>query len=164
METLAEKLEKGYVWLSVIVLVAFLAALVYSAIVLAIVVPGNDGQIVPRKGETLFAAVARTKPFDQPGVHRTGPNRFDVVVLGQAWMFNPPAIELPVGAEVTFWGTSIDIDHGLEIPGTTVNLMLLPGQIGKQQYRFTRPGEYRMICHEYCGMLHHQMTGTLTVK
>ncbi|MDD2676113.1 MAG: cytochrome c oxidase subunit II [Methylacidiphilaceae bacterium] len=164
METLAEKLEKGYIWLSVIVLVAFVAAITYSSVVLAIVVPGNDGQIVPKPGETLFAAVSRTKPFDQPGVRQTGPGTYDVVILGQAWMFNPGAIDLPVGAEVTFLATSIDIDHGLYIPGTTVNIMLLPGQIAKQKYRFTRPGEYRIICHEYCGMLHHQMTGTLTVK
>ncbi|VVM05238.1 cytochrome c oxidase subunit II [Methylacidimicrobium cyclopophantes] len=164
MEMLAEKLEKGYVWLSILVLVAFFAAIIYASVVLAVVVPGDSGQIVPKRGETLFAAVSRTKPFDQPGVHQTGPNSYDVVVLGQAWMFNPAAIELPVGAEVTFWGTSIDIDHGLYIPGTTVNIMLLPGQIGKQRYRFSRPGQYRIICHEYCGMLHHQMTGTLTVK
>jgi len=42
--------------------------------------------------------------------------------------------------------------------------MLLPGQISKFDYRFTKPGEYLLICNEYCGELHHAMSGKVVVK
>jgi cytochrome c oxidase subunit 2 len=29
--------------------------------------------------------------------------------------------------------------------------------------KFDRPGEYLFICHEYCGVAHHIMYGTITV-
>jgi cytochrome c oxidase subunit II len=30
--------------------------------------------------------------------------------------------------------------------------------------RFDRPGEYPMICHEYCGIAHHTMSGKIIVE
>jgi len=29
---------------------------------------------------------------------------------------------------------------------------------------FHRPGEYLMVCHEYCGVLHHEMQGVVIVE
>jgi cytochrome c oxidase subunit II len=29
---------------------------------------------------------------------------------------------------------------------------------------FSRPGEYLLLCHEYCGRLHHTMSGKVVVK
>ena len=54
--------------------------------------------------------------------------------------------------------------HGFFIPGTRVNMMLIPGQVSEFDYRFTKPGEYLLICHEYCGRLHHTMSGKVVVK
>ncbi|QSR86769.1 cytochrome c oxidase subunit II [Candidatus Methylacidiphilum infernorum] len=159
-----EKLEKIYIWLSISILLAFIVALVYASVVLAVRVPTDAGQIVPNPGESLVSAVMRTSPFNQPGVQQIAPGKYKVVVLGQAWMFNPPAIELPVGADVTFYGTSLDIDHGFYVAGTDINMMLLPGQVSVLSHKFDKPGLYRIICHEYCGTLHHLMTGTITVK
>ena len=42
--------------------------------------------------------------------------------------------------------------------------MLLPGQIAHAQARFDTPGEYPIICHEYCGIAHHTMAGTIIVE
>ncbi|QSR88986.1 cytochrome c oxidase subunit II [Methylacidiphilum caldifontis] len=159
-----EKLEKIYVWLSISILIAFIVAIIYASLALAVRVPTDSGQIVPNPGESLVSAVMRTPPFNQPGIQEVGPGQYKVVVIGQAWMFNPPSIELPLGADVTFYGTSLDIDHGFYIPGTDVNMMLLPGQISVLRHKFNKAGEYRIICHEYCGTLHHLMTGTITVK
>ncbi|KIE58300.1 cytochrome C oxidase subunit II [Methylacidiphilum kamchatkense Kam1] len=159
-----EKLEKIYVWLAVGILLAFIVALIYASVILAVRVPTDVGQIVPNPGEALASATMRTPPFDQPGVQEVAPGKYKVVVLGQAWMFNPPSIELPLGADVTFYGTSLDIDHGFFIPNTDVNMMLLPGQVSILRHKFDKAGVYRIICHEYCGTLHHLMTGTITVK
>jgi cytochrome c oxidase subunit 2 len=87
-----------------------------------------------------------------------------VVVVAQAWAFIPAEIRVPAGAEVTITSTSVDIIHGLAVAGTRVNMMLLPGQISRNTYRFDRPGEYLLLCHEYCGTGHHTMSGKLIVE
>jgi cytochrome c oxidase subunit 2 len=43
-------------------------------------------------------------------------------------------------------------------------MMLIPGQVSRNRYRFEQPGEYAIICHEYCGVGHHTMFGKVTVK
>jgi heme/copper-type cytochrome/quinol oxidase subunit 2 len=60
---------------------------------------------------------------------------------------------------VHFWITSKDVVHGFFIPRANVNVMVLPGQIAHVEARFDRPGEYPIICHEYCGIAHHAMAG-----
>jgi cytochrome c oxidase subunit 2 len=60
--------------------------------------------------------------------------------------------------------TTPDVIHGFNIEGTRVNLMLIPGQITRARYRFERPGEYAILCHEYCGVGHHLMNAKVIVK
>jgi cytochrome c oxidase subunit 2 len=43
-------------------------------------------------------------------------------------------------------------------------VMLLPGQLSRVTARFDKPGEYPMICHEYCGIAHHTMGGKIIVE
>jgi cytochrome c oxidase subunit 2 len=50
------------------------------------------------------------------------------------------------------------------IVGTPVNMMVVPGQISKLTVRFDRPGEYLIVCHEYCGSGHHVMSGKVIVR
>jgi cytochrome c oxidase subunit 2 len=54
--------------------------------------------------------------------------------------------------------------HGLHVAGTRINIMLIPGQIARAEYTFERPGEYLLICHEYCGLGHHTMGGKVVVE
>src|SRR5690606_25792409 len=108
--------------------------------------------------------VRTTPPFDNPGVREIGPNRYEVVVIGQAWSFVPSEIRIPAGAEITFIATTPDVLHGFHIEKTKVNLMLIPGQVSRATYTFREPGEYVVICHEYCGLGHHTMYGKVIVE
>ena len=108
--------------------------------------------------------VYSTPPFDQPGVRQTGPNAYEAVIVSQAWAFNPSEIRVPAGADITFISTSIDVLHGLNVEGTRVNMMLIPGQVSRTVYRFDEPGEHLLICHEYCGVGHHTMYGKVIVE
>ena len=80
------------------------------------------------------------------------------------WSFTPNEIRIPAGSEVTFLATSVDVIHGIHIEGTRVNMMLIPGQIARNTYRFEEPGEHLMVCHEYCGAGHHLMYGRVIVE
>jgi cytochrome c oxidase subunit 2 len=152
-----EKMEKAWLTLSGIMLLVFLIALLYASVGLGITLPGPAGEIVP-------AEVRTTPPFDNPGVREIAPGRYEAVVISQAWVFQPSEMRFPVGAEVTFRTTSVDVVHGFEIEGTTVNAMVLPGQITEVTYTFAEPGEHLLICHEYCGRLHHTMFGRIIVE
>jgi cytochrome c oxidase subunit II len=159
-----EPFEKVFLSVAALVLVIFLGALAYSSLAMGIHLPSHFGMIRCSVNQKLRKVLRKTPPFDHPGVHEIAPGKFQVVVIGLTWSFLPDQIEFPVGADVTFIATSMDVIHGFFIPGTRVNMMLLPGQVSETSYRFSKPGEYLLICHEYCGRLHHTMSGRVVVK
>ena len=64
---------------------------------------------------------------------------------------------------VTFRLTSVDVIHGFQIVGTNANTMVVPGYVSEFTTVFDRPGEYLIVCNEYCGLSHHVMHATLIV-
>jgi cytochrome c oxidase subunit II len=149
--------EKVFLGAGGALLVGCLAALLYASAAHDIHLPGDHGRIDPRR-------LAETPPFDDPGVHQTGPNSYDVVIVGRAWAFQPNEIRVPAGARITFLAASADVLHGISIDRTRVNIMLIPGQISRMEYTFREPGEHLLICHEYCGIAHHAMGGRVIVE
>lgn len=139
------------------ILVGMFGALVFAAFSAGIHLPGDAGRVDPTK-------LATTAPFDRPGIVQIGPGLYEVRLVGQLWSFTPNEIRVPAGSTVTFVATSRDVVHGLFIPKTTVNVMLLPGQVARLTARFDQPGEYPLLCHEYCGIAHHTMAGKLIVE
>ena len=148
--------EKAFLAVGLVVLLACGAALVYAS-TMGIHLPGKSGLLDPEQ-------VAQTPPFDNPGVFQTAPNKYNAVVIGSAWSFKPLELRVPVGAEITFIATSTDVIHGFNVERTRLNMMLIPGQISKNSYTFREPGEYLLICHEYCGLGHHTMAGKVIVE
>ena len=149
--------ENAFLAVGATVLIGCMVALAYASIGMGIHLPDRVGQIDPRQ-------LATTPPFDQPGVREVGPGRYEAVVVASAWSFRPAEIRLPAGAQVTFTATSSDVLHGFNVEGTRLNMMLVPGQISRNNYRFDEPGEYLLICHEYCGLGHHLMSGKVIVE
>lgn len=149
--------ERAFLWLGALLLVACLGALLYASVAMGIHLPGRVGEIDPE-------ALSSTPPFDEPGVRQTGPESYEVVMIGQAWAFVPAEVTVPAGAEITITATSADVLHGIHVDGTRVNMMLIPGQISRSSYRFEEPGQYAIICHEYCGVGHHTMYGLIIVE
>ncbi len=150
--------EKGFLWFSGFMLVAFLVALFFASAMMGIHLPGAvaEGTIDP-------AQVRSIAPFDNPGVHRTGDHSYEAVVVAQAWAFQPREIRVPAGAEITFIATSVDVIHGFRIEGSFINMMLIPGQISRNTYTFDEPGTHLLLCHEFCGAGHHLMSGVVVV-
>lgn len=149
--------EKAFLTVGIVVLIACGAAIAYATFAHGIHLPGASGRVDP-------SALATTAPFDRPGVYQRGANAYEVVMIGRAWVFQPDSVRVPAGAEITFTATSPDVLHGFNVEGTRLNMMLIPGQISRNSYRFTEPGEYLLICHEYCGLGHHTMYGRIIVE
>lgn len=156
--------ELAWILPSIALPVAMLVAIVITAFGMQVHVPTNVGVV-------NAATVDQTPPFDKPGLTQIAPGRYQLVLVARTWSFNPdpnvqtpPTFKVPVGSQVDIVATSRDVIHGLYFNGADVNLMLIPGRIGRLTASFSKPGEYLFVCHEYCGVGHQTMYGKIVVE
>jgi cytochrome c oxidase subunit II len=149
--------EFAWILPSVAIPVAVITAVIITAFAVGIRVPDIAGRIDP-------VTINNVAPFNEPGVRELAPGRYEAALIAQTFLFTPNEIEVPAGSDVTFILTSRDVIHGFKIVGTSVNMMAVPGQISKITAHFSKPGEYLILCHEYCGSGHHVMYGKIIVK
>jgi len=148
--------EKSWMVASGLILLFFLLAVGISAFY---------GFTLPNHGRRIeLSRVTIDPPFAEPTLVQQGPGRYDVYIRAQIWSFAPAEIRIPAGSTVTFYITSPDLQHGLLIERTNVNVMVLPGHVTKTSARFDKAGEYRFFCQEYCGLAHHLMFGKIIVE
>ncbi|WP_091773617.1 cytochrome c oxidase subunit II [Piscibacillus halophilus] len=151
------KLEKVWLMIGVMTLIAFLSTVGYQAFASGHAPPSDLTKLDPEK-------VEETPPFDEPGLHQIGDNEYELIMVLQSFGFTPNKVEIPQGATVKFIVTSVDVVHGFEIAGTRVNMMVTPGHVNSMTYKFNEKGEYLILCNEYCGIGHHMMSAELEVK
>lgn len=148
--------ERRWLVTGVVMLVAFVALIVYSLIT-------QGGHIVHGGGKLPPSAVQDVPLFATPGVRELSNGEYEVGVVARAFAFNPANIVLPVGAKTRFYLTSVDVLHGYLIQGTAVNIELIPGQLAYFDFTFAHPGTFHVVCDEYCGINHQNMVGTISV-
>jgi cytochrome c oxidase subunit 2 len=149
--------EKIWLIVSFGMIIGFMLFTGYQTFVLGMGPPSHMETIDPQK-------VDETAPFDNPGVKQIGENEYEVVMTLEIFRFNPNNIEISAGSTVHFTMTSKDVVHGFQVAGTNLNAMVTPGHIQKISQTFHEPGEYLVICNEYCGIGHQHMATTITVK
>jgi cytochrome c oxidase subunit 2 len=134
----------------------FLAAIVAGALLSAIHPPSHLETLDP-------LTVRTTSDFARPRVERRPDGSVLVVAVAEMFRFVPASIEVPAGRPITFRVTSPDVLHGFQIVGTNMNVTVAPGYVSEVTLTFERPGDYLIVCNEYCGLSHHFMHGTLVV-
>ena len=152
-----ELYERIWMWAATGLIVLFLGAILTTAASQAIHAPSHVETVDP-------TALASHPEFSDPAVSSRSDGGVIVSVVATMFAFRPDPIEVPANQPVTFRVTSDDVVHGFEVAGTNVNVMAIPGYVSEVTVTFERPGEYLITCHEYCGLYHHQMVGTLIVK
>lgn len=153
-----DRFEGAWMRATAAVLAIFLIAIVISAFSVGFQLPGVYQRVDPT---TLYEPGS---PFADPGLRELAPGKYELYIRAQIWSFTPSEVRIPAGSEVTFFVTSTDVQHGIKLQNTNINMMILPGQISKLTARFDEPGTYQFVCHEYCGQLHHTMYGELIVE
>jgi len=109
--------------------------------------------------------VSETAPFDKPGLNQIGRNHYEAIMTAYAFGYEPSEpMEVTVGSKVDFIVTSSDVVHGFAIVGTNVNMMIVPGEVSHITHTFDKPGEYLILCNEYCGTGHEFMATTIVVQ
>lgn len=152
-----EKYERWFMYATAVVILGAVVGLVISVVGHHAALPEPAGRVQP-------ADIDTTAPFDEPGYHDTGDGTGELVLVGQAWQWTPQDVTIPAGTEVTIKAVSRDVIHGIRIPETNANVMVIPGQVSEIEVNFDDPGQYSLLCHEYCGIGHQTMFMTINVE
>jgi cytochrome c oxidase subunit 2 len=95
-----------------------------------------------------------------------------VDVTGQQWVWSysypeqhvqSQTLEVPVGREVIFRVTSVDVVHGFWIPSFSLKVDANPAVVTSAQTTPTRVGQYAVRCAELCGLYHSYMDSVVKV-
>ena len=150
------KWERRWIAASGLMTLVFVILIAYS-------LATEGGHIAQLAGRGNPQTLMQQPIFANPGVRVVGPNQLQVSVVGQAFVWVPETIRLPVGAEVEFYLTSRDVIHGWQVENTNLNVELIPGEVARLRTTFNRVGRYRVTCNQYCGIGHQNMIGWIEV-
>jgi len=149
--------EKLWLVAAMVLIVGFIATVTYGAVGVGVEMIDDDGATLDPN------SLDEDERFSDPRVEQVGEDEYEAYVIARQFYFQPDPIEVPANSEVTFYVTSADVIHGFEVAGTNVNTMVIPGEVAKLTVQFDEPGEYGIVCNEYCGSGHHGMEGKLNV-
>jgi cytochrome c oxidase subunit 2 len=155
------RFERLWLVAALALIVLFVGTVTYGAVGAGFGMVGAEG------GQVNPTQPTASDAFREPGVYNgSDPDRYHVYVEARQFRFTPGTdnpIEVPANSTVTFHVASADVLHGFEVVGTNINTMAIPGQQAVVTAEFEEPGEYGIVCNEYCGAAHHTMAGNLTV-
>ncbi len=107
---------------------------------------------------TTYATLAEFPVPDQRG---PSAGAQVVNVVGKQWYWELSANQFSAGVPVEFRVTADDVNHGFGIYDPNGRLVAqvqaMPGFTNRLVHTFTEPGKYRVLCLEYCGLVHHNM-------
>ena len=91
----------------------------------------------------------------------------EIDVEGRQWFWQLSSSEAKAGDTVVFRVRSGDVNHGLGVYDPDMRLVgqtqAMPGYVNSLQIKLERPGTYKLLCLEYCGLAHHAMISQFTV-
>ena len=100
---------------------------------------------------------------DKLGVSTDKEGNVRVTLVAARYGFYPRVIRVPAGSPITFRIATQDVLHGIHIPMTNMSTMIVPGYASTVTTVFPKPGEYPMLCNEFCGMGHDHMWSKMVV-
>lgn len=120
----------------------------------------------PSKVETIDSArLHLSKEFAESnlGVQLDDKGAIVVRMVAGRYSFFPKHISVPAETKLTFRWVSMDVLHGVHIPMTNMSTMIVPGYVAEITTSFPKPGEYPVLCNEYCGLGHNHMWSNISV-
>lgn len=114
----------------------------------------------------VWGALLYFRIYDPPA------NAMNIYVVGKQWMWKAEhpggqheinALHVPTGQPIRLTMISQDVFHSYSIPAFRVKREVIPGRYTTVWFTPTKPGTYHLFCTQYCGTLHSQMIGSVTV-
>jgi cytochrome c oxidase subunit 2 len=144
-----DKYEKRAILTTACILMLFLFSLLYAT--------------AKRKAD-LPVCQPYDKAYTSPRINKLDDHTYQVFAVAKMWSIEPATIYIPVGSNVDFYITSLDVVHGFNIYDKNVNMMAIYGGITQSSCHFDQPGVYKITCHEYCGTGHQNMQAEVIVN
>lgn len=159
-DTQIDNLEKKWLYIAAGMVSLFVAAMAVTAVVLNINPPSHI-ETIDSASMHLGTDFAEDKLGVQAAPLADG--TIQVKLVAGRYGFYPREIKLPAGQKIQFRMASIDVLHGAHIPMTNMSTMIVPGYVSEITTVFPKPGEYPLLCNEYCGMGHDHMWSKVTI-
>ena len=87
----------------------------------------------------------------------------DAYLQARMWSWYP-ILKLKAGQTYRLHISSTDLQHGFSLLPVNMNFQILPGYDHVLTLTPDRPGDYSIVCNEFCGIGHHLMTGKIIVE
>lgn len=87
----------------------------------------------------------------------------DIYLQAQMWRWSP-ILKLKKDQTYRLHVSSVDLQHGMSIQPLNINFQVLPGYDHVITITPTTTGTFSLVCNEFCGIGHHQMTGKVVVE
>jgi cytochrome c oxidase subunit 2 len=166
-----DRLEKTWIWMVGLITVVFLGSIIYTAFAMSVHPPSN---VEPIDSTRLHL----TEEFaeDNLGVFQNADGSLTVRMVASRYGFYPQDVTVPAGTPVTFRFATPDVLHGLHVPGTNVDTMVIPGYVSQVRTVINYDSVAKvgadngnggvrlpLYCNEYCGLGHHFMWSRITI-
>jgi cytochrome c oxidase subunit 2 len=121
-----------------------------------------DPEAYAAKTEAMIAQYQVREEGDTgvPVVHP--PPGSDVYLLARLWDWYP-VLELEKDQNYRLHLSSLDWQHGFSLQPVNINIQVHPNYEHVMTIRPDEAGTFGIVCNEYCGIGHHQMTGRIHV-
>jgi cytochrome c oxidase subunit 2 len=166
-----DPLEKVWIWVVGLITLVMLGSIFYTAFAIRVHPPSNV-EVIDSTQLHLTEEFAE----DNLGVTRNDDGSLTVRMVAGRYGFYPQQVEVPAGTPITFRFATPDVLHGLHIPGTNVDTMVIPGYVSEVNTVLNYDsvagvgidngdGGIRvpLYCNEYCGLGHHSMWSRVVV-
>lgn len=150
--------ERIWFYVVGVIILIMLGSILYAAFVLNAHPPSNV--------ETIDSSrLHLTEEFaeDNLGVKPNPDGSYTVTLVAARYGIFPQHIEVPANTPVKFRIASPDVLHGLHVPFSNMDTMVIPGFVSEVNTVFKTPGEHPLFCNEYCGLGHHYMWSRIRV-
>jgi cytochrome c oxidase subunit 2 len=97
------------------------------------------------------------------GTEQDADGSVTVRMIAEQYLFVPHCVVVPAGVPVHLRITSADAVHSLTLNGTDYAVKTLPGTVSTAEMQFSRTGEYKTACREFCGAGHYAMRSEFKV-
>ncbi len=116
---------------------------------------------------SLLLSTIWLTPYGDEGQAPPGGRRvIEVTGVQFAWTVTPTAVG--AGEQIEFRIRAADVNHavGLYDPDDRLvfQVQAIPDKLQKEFATLTKPGVYRIVCLEFCGVAHHAMLSRLVVR
>lgn len=153
-----DPLERKWLNVSLAMVALFVASILLTAIIKGIHPPSHVETI-----DSASLHLSDEFAEDKIGVREWADGTLHVTLVAARYGFYPNHIELPADTPVTFRIASVDVLHGIHVPMTNMSTMVVPGYVSQITTTFPKPGDYPMLCNEFCGLGHDHMWSKMTI-